>query len=119
LAESLTERSSTWLPPDLSFCSINSASNKASVLPLPSYYSDHSFRYTFFFLTEVSGILAHLVAASDILKRAGAKALPLFQLIKEKRTRVQEYQIQITTPLSASNHPNAWPRQGSKALPQL
>jgi hypothetical protein len=53
------------------------------------------------------------------LKRAGAKALPPFQLIKEKRTRVQEYKIQITTTLPASNHPNAWPRHGPKALPQL
>jgi WD40 repeat protein len=41
------------------------------------------------------------------LKRAGAKALPPFQLIKEKRTRVQEYQIQVTTTLPASNHPAA------------
>lgn len=32
--------------PDLSFCSINSTSNKASVLALSSYYSDHCFRYT-------------------------------------------------------------------------
>jgi hypothetical protein len=29
------------------------------------------------------------------LKRAGAKALPPFQLIKEKITRVQEYEVQI------------------------
>jgi hypothetical protein len=45
--------------------------------------------------------------ARTFFERAGAKALPPFQLIKEKGTRVQEYQIQVTTTLPASNHPTA------------
>jgi hypothetical protein len=52
--------------------------------------------------------------SGNVFETGGAKALPPFQLIKEKRTRVQEYQEQITTTLPASNHLNLGPNKGPK-----
>jgi hypothetical protein len=77
-------------------------------------------RFKFPKILQICEVEAHIYFGVNnfFLKRAGVKALPSFQLIKEKRTRVQEYQIQITTTFRASNHPNAWPRQGPKVLPR-